>query len=214
MADPIQQSELFGKSETPSDTIAVNARCVLRTQEGHRVVAVGGVTLAHYAVGDRMSEAHAMVSLVEQGWAMQAEVARAFQRSTRTIRRYERRYAEGGLAGLGRAGGYPRGRPRLAAPRKRLVSRLKAEGQSNRAIARRLGVSEKAVRKLLRQLGWKPAEAADPNASASSSASNASPAPPAKVGSHGGLVRTSVAGEAGFEAQARERAGPFVFPRW
>jgi len=33
--------------------------------------------LAQYAVGDRMAEAHAMVSLVEQGWADQNDVARA-----------------------------------------------------------------------------------------------------------------------------------------
>ena len=39
---------------------------------------VSGIVLAQYALTDRMAEAHAMVSLVEQGWADQNEVARAF----------------------------------------------------------------------------------------------------------------------------------------
>jgi hypothetical protein len=37
------------------------------------------------------------------------------------------------------------------------VARLKADGLSNRAVAQRLSVSEKAVLKLLRRLGWSPA---------------------------------------------------------
>jgi hypothetical protein len=61
---------------------------------------VAGVVLAHYATGDRMAEAHAMVSLVEQGWADQSEVARAFGWSARTVRRDQRRYEDGGLAAL------------------------------------------------------------------------------------------------------------------
>jgi hypothetical protein len=61
--------------------------------------------IAQYAVTDRMAEAHAMVSLVDQGWADQNDVARAFGCSTRTLRRHQGRFAEGGLASLGHAGG-------------------------------------------------------------------------------------------------------------
>jgi transposase len=100
---------------------------------------------------------HAMVSLAEQGWADQNDVARAFARSARTLRRYQHRVETGGLAALGRPRGYPAGRARLKSARLRLVARLKAEGLSNRAVAQRLGVSEKAVRKLLGRLGWRPA---------------------------------------------------------
>ena len=103
-----------------------------------------------------------MVSLIEQGWADQNDVARAFGYSVRTARRYQRRFEEGGLAALGRADGYPRGRARLAASRRRLVQQLKAQGHSNCEIARRLGVSEKAVRKTLRRLGWKSTPVAEP----------------------------------------------------
>jgi hypothetical protein len=162
-------------------------------------VIVSGIVLAQYAVDDRMAEAYAMVSLVEQGWADQDDVARAFARAARTLRRYQRRVEAGGLAALGRPHGYPAGRPRVKSARLRLVARLKGEGLSNRVIAHRLGVSEKAVRKLLGRLGWRPATGeqkalplpsmpADPNLSAFPVApppagpAEPPPAPPAQAG--------------------------------
>ncbi len=181
MGDASGQGRLFEDHGSGGDTVAVNGRCLVRTRDGHRLVLVGGVTLACYAVGDRMAEAYAAVSLVEQGWASQVEVARAFGCTTRTVRRLQHRFEERGLSALGRNGGYPAGRPRLRTSRMRLVHRLKAEGLSNRAIAGRIGVTEKAVRKTLRRLGFKerPPEqpllpmapaGADPNLSASASA--------------------------------------------
>jgi transposase len=134
----------------------------MRTQDGHRLVMVAGVVLAHYAIGDRMAEAHAMVSLVEQGWADQNEVAQAFGWSARTVRRDQRRYEDGGLAALGQPRGYPEGRARLTACRRRTVQQLKGQGHSHCEIARRLGVTETAVRKLLRRMGWKESPAQPP----------------------------------------------------
>ena len=116
--------ELFPDAAAPAGVVVVNARCVLRTQDGHRLVIAGGVPLAQYAVGDRMAEAHAMVSLVEQAWAGQNDVARAFGRSARTLRRYEARFDEGGLAALGRANGFPKGQARLPLSRARHLNRL------------------------------------------------------------------------------------------
>ena len=139
----------------PEDVVAINARCLVRTSDGHRVVLVAGVPISQFAAGDRMAEAHAMVSLVDQGWAQQGEVARAFDIAARTLRRHQRRFEEGGLAALGRSAGFPKGTPRVANARARLVSRLKADGCANREIARRVGVSETAIRKLLVRLGWR-----------------------------------------------------------
>lgn len=180
------QQELFTGKGAPDGTVAVNARCLVRTQDGHRVVLVAGIVLCQYAVGDRMAEAHAMVSLVEQGWAEQREVATAFGCASRTVRRLQRRFELGGLPALARAAGYPAGRPRLPRSRSSIVSRLKAHGHSNREIARRLGVNEKAVRKVLARLGWRAARAeaqlplpestADPNLSAGRVSSIASAA--------------------------------------
>ena len=162
MAGTTEQRDLLPIPDGPSDTHVVNDRCLVRTQDGHRVVVAGGVPVAQYAVGDRMAEAHAMVSLVEQGWADQNDVARAFGCTARTVRRQQRRFEAGGLSWLGRGSGYPKGRARLKSSRTRLVGRLKAEGVSNREIAHRIGVSEKAVRKLLRRLGWSAAQPLQP----------------------------------------------------
>jgi transposase len=147
--------DLFPEARNPTGMHAINGRCFLQTRDGHRVVLVSGLPLAQYAVGDRMSEANAMVSLVKLGWADQNDVARAFGYSVRTLRRYQERFAEGGLAALGRPNGYPSGRARLEGSRRERFHELKAQGCSHYEIARQLGVSVRAVRKTLRRLGWK-----------------------------------------------------------
>src|ERR1039457_4539809 len=153
MEDPEGQAELFPISSGVDGAQVINDRCLVRTQEGRRRVIVSGIVLAHYAVGDRIAEAHARVNLVEQRWADQNDVARAFDCSARTVRRDEQRFDDGAMAALGQACGYPKGRLRVTLTRS--VERLKSEGHSNREIARRLGVSETAVRKRLRRMGWK-----------------------------------------------------------
>jgi len=152
MPDPEDQAELFPIPSPPSGSQVINDRCLLRTENGRRMVIVSGIVLAHYAVGDRIAEAHARVALVEQGWADQNDVASVFDCSTRTVRRDEQRFEEGGMAALGRSAGYPKGRPRVTLTQS--VERLKSEGHSNREVARRLGLSETAVRKRLRRVGW------------------------------------------------------------
>lgn len=153
MSNSGKSSDLFPEARNPENVRAINNRCMVRTQEGHAVVIVSGVILAQYGCEDRMAEAHAMVSLVEQGLADQVEVARAFGCSARTIRRHQQRFAEGGLAALGRKRGYPSGRARLAVSRQKRIEQLKAQGCSGRQIASILGVTERAVRKVLRRLG-------------------------------------------------------------
>lgn len=145
---------LFAEPPQDEALVFINGQVQVRTGGGHRVVTARGGVLAHFQLGDRMAEAHAMVTLVEQGWAEQREVARAFGRSERSVRRYQRRFEEGGLAALGRPGGFPKGRPRLPQGRTSQVLGLKRGGQSNREVARILGVSEKSIRKVLRREGW------------------------------------------------------------
>jgi len=177
MAPPDTTPELFPLAAEPPGFTHINGRCRLQTASGRRVVSVCGIILAQYASDDLMSEAHAIVSLVEQGHAGQGEVAMAFGCSTRTVRRYQQRFAAGGLPALSRTNGYPKGLPRLPQSRARIVTRLKEEGRSNCEIARRFGVTEKAIRKQLKRLGWRqtgpvqplllPATGSDPNLSAS-----------------------------------------------
>jgi transposase len=177
MSETPKAGDLFPEVGVPEGVVVINDRCVVKTSVGHRVVLASGVPLAQYAAVDTMAEAHAMVSLVAGGWACQKQVARAFGVATRTVRRHESRFDEGGLAALGRKGGFPRGKRRVSVSRLKLVSRLKTQGHSNRGIAERIGVTENAVRKLLRRLGWKQADpvqrdlplrvaGADPNLSA------------------------------------------------
>ncbi len=130
-----------------SATVAINARCTLRVEGDVRVVSVTGLPVHHYQADDPVAEAYAMVFLVESGFAQQKEVARAFARSERTVRRYQERYANGGMAALGKEGGWRRGRQRISGRRLRTIERLKSQGLSNRQIAQRLGVDEKAIRK-------------------------------------------------------------------
>jgi len=132
----------------PLDTVVINARCCLRAEEDQRVVVVGGLPVYHYGAADAVATAYAMVMLVDSGFAQQTEVARAFGRSERTVRRYQERYAEGGMVGLGRVQGWRQGRRRISGRRLRLIEKLKGQGLSNVAIAHRLGVTEKAIRKL------------------------------------------------------------------
>ena len=132
-----------------SNTVIINARCSLRIETDQRVIVVAGLPVHHYRAADAVAEAYAMVFLVESGFAQQTEVAQAFARSVRSVRRHQRRYAQGGMAALGREEGWRRGRRRISGKRLRSIETLKGQGMSNRAIAHRLGVSEKAIRKLV-----------------------------------------------------------------
>jgi transposase len=192
MAGRKTKGELFAGSPHDDGLVIVNGRAQVRTADGYRVVTCRGVVLAHYEMSDRMAEAHAMVSLIEQGWAEQREVAYAFGCSERSVRRYQRRFEDGGLAALGRSSGFPRGRRRLPTSRSARALRLKQEGLSTREVARRQGVSEKAVRKLLRREGWVERAAvqlslalgatADPNLSGQAAPASVEAAPKVAAG--------------------------------
>jgi hypothetical protein len=54
--------DLFPDARNPKGMYVINERCRLITRDGHRVVLVSGMLMAQYVQGDRMSEAHAMVS--------------------------------------------------------------------------------------------------------------------------------------------------------
>jgi DNA-binding CsgD family transcriptional regulator len=137
----------------------VNHHVYFSTEETERVIFVHGVAFAHYHVSDRAAEAYAMVSLFESGYANQKNIALAFGVSARSLRRYQERLEAGGLAALARADGRPSARrsdPPKKRERDRTILHLKAKGFSNRAIAGKLGLDEKAIRKRLHLLGWVP----------------------------------------------------------
>jgi DNA-binding CsgD family transcriptional regulator len=143
------QQELPLPPAACSSGVVINGCCVLRAHDEHRVVVVSGLPVHHYSAEDAVAEAYAMVLLVDGGYATQREVAVAFKCTARTVRRHQVRYANGGLAALATRSGWRPGRRRIPTKRVRIVERLKAQGLSNREIARRLGVTEKAIRKLV-----------------------------------------------------------------
>jgi DNA-binding CsgD family transcriptional regulator len=130
-------------------SVPINGRCTLRTQQEWRVVSVGGLPIHHYRRNDRVAEAYAMVCLVRAGFATRVELARAFGCSSRTVRRHLRRYAAHGMAGLDVHSGRKAGELRLSRRRLAVVSRLKASGDSNREIARQLDITENAIREVV-----------------------------------------------------------------
>ena len=153
------QGELFSLPPPKASTVVVNERVTFRTVEGYRVVCVDGLVLHHYRVGDRMAEAYAMVMLVEEGYADQNDIARAFCYTTRTIRRYQERFEIGGLQALGKSSGRPLGNHSVGGVellQDRTILRLKTEGSSNRTIGLTLGLHERTIRRRLRRLRWSP----------------------------------------------------------
>jgi transposase len=151
------QAQLFHTSPKGAPNIVVNDRVMVRTEDEIRVVTVDGIVVHHYRVGDHMAEAYAMVLVVDSAYADQNDVATAFGCSARTLRRYQARFEAGGLSSLGR----PRGRPtdtrpvaKFADVRDRAMLRWKAKGLSNREVGHKLSLSEKAIRKRLKRLGY------------------------------------------------------------
>ena len=161
--DP-QQKELLSFPPPPPGTVFVSDRVSFRTEGTQRVISVHGVVFAHYDVRDRAAEAYAMITLSESGYATQTQIAQSFGYAARSLRRYQERFETGGVGALVRGPGRPSG-SRSGREKERggdqTILHLKAKGSSNRAIAGRLGLSEKAIRKRLRRLGWQPSSESD-----------------------------------------------------
>jgi transposase len=135
------------QSEAGSKKAVFNSRHFLYREGEQWIIVAAGVPAYRYLDGDEIGEAYAMVFLVSSGYATQAEVARVYGCDVRTVRRHQRRYESGGMAALATRSGRRPGHKRLPVKRRIKIEKMHAEGLSNREIARRLLVSEKAIRK-------------------------------------------------------------------
>lgn len=135
------------QSEAGSKKEVFNGRCFLCLEGEQWIILAAGVPAYRYLDGDDIGEAYAMVFLVSSGYATQTEVSRVYGCDVRTVRRHQRRYENGGMAALATRSGWRPGRKRLPVKRRMKIERMHEEGLSNREIARRLLVSEKAIRK-------------------------------------------------------------------
>src|SRR3989441_12808721 len=152
-----EQKELLSIPPPPDGAIYVSDQVSFRTEGTQRVISVHGVVFANYDLEDRAAEAYAMITLTESGYATQIQIARSFGYTARSLRRYEKRFEAGGVGALVRGPGRPPGRASgnvKERGRDQTILHLKTKGSSNRAIAGKLGLSEKAIRKRLRRLGW------------------------------------------------------------
>jgi transposase len=136
----------------PSWVTRVSSRCFLRDEDDLRVIFVVGVPVYHYDRNDRQTEKFIAVSLVDDGLAKQVEVARAFGVGIATVRRWQTRYGNRGLAGLARK---PRRSPllKMGGARDRAVRKMFDQGASNAEMSRRLGVSASTINRTLKRLG-------------------------------------------------------------
>lgn len=92
MAEPREQKDLFPARDVADGTVAVNDRCLLRTQAGHRVVVVAGIVLAQYELGDRMADRIACYRTRHPRRRAKA----AFMATIRRVRRHEEFLRTGG----------------------------------------------------------------------------------------------------------------------
>src|SRR5271154_472560 len=142
----------------PTDLLADHTRTFINPIlwfvdcDGYRVVFYRHEILHRLALDDAPSLALVAVLLRLSELATQIDIAAAFGHSVATQRRWETRYSQLGAAGL-----LPRSRPGRSAKLDRgqcaFVRRWFQQGVSNQEMARRLGVSEATIRRVLRQAG-------------------------------------------------------------
>ena len=114
-----EQKKLLSFPLPPSGIVYVNDHVSFRTEGTERVISVHGVVFAHYDTGDRAAEAYTMITLWESEYASQIELARSFDYSARSLRRYQERFHAGGISALVRGPGRPSGGSRNAKERGR-----------------------------------------------------------------------------------------------
>jgi transposase len=136
----------------------VNDLVSFRDFDGVRVVLVDGNLFYRYALGNRDEEAFVLGTLALCGLAGPVRLGRAFGVDRATVYRHRRRLEEEGARGVLPRKPGPKG-PHTVTPtvRKRILG-LKEQGLSNRAAGRRLGISERSVRRALDEAGYRRPE--------------------------------------------------------
>ena len=136
----------------------VNDRISYRDVEDVRVVLVEGNFFYQYSLSDREAEAFLLATLASGGHAGPVELGRVFGVDRGTVYRYRRRLEAGGARALLPRKRGPKGPHRVTGTVRKRLLRLKEDGFSNCAVGRRLGVSEGAVRRVLKEAGYRPPE--------------------------------------------------------
>lgn len=148
---------LFNESEVLDDNTdrkrtVINHALSFVDEAGIRVVFYWQEPIFRFALSDMLTLRYVAVHLRLNSSATQEELSRAFGHSVATQRRWENRYQAEGLEGLlnGQSSGRPSGIPKTLDG---VLRKWFAEGVSNRAMARRLNVSDAAIHRALARLG-------------------------------------------------------------
>lgn len=134
----------------------INERVSLGIEGDLCVVFAGSVPVVHYHAADEVGKRHAIALLTETRLARVNDVASIFATDRTTIFRTRRKYAQGGVSALVSVKRGPREPHKLGAERTRLLVKLKEQRLPNTVIAQRLGVTEGAIRRRLKQLNLSP----------------------------------------------------------
>ena len=133
----------------PDDACPVGAAAaIVEDDDGGRVFVHGNLAYA-WDAGDTAARRFAAVSLMRIKAATQLEVAEAFAVKPATVRRWETRLTDAGLAGLLAERKGPKRKSKLTGDTVAAIRRLREDGASYRAIAAATGVSEGSVRNAL-----------------------------------------------------------------
>jgi prepilin-type processing-associated H-X9-DG protein len=134
----------------PDDACPVGtAAAIVEDDDGGRVFVHGNVAYA-WDAGDSAARRFAAVSLMRIKAATQLQVAEAFAVKPATVRRWEIRLTDAGLAGLLAERKGPKRKSKLTGDTVAAIRRLRGDGSSYRAIAAAAGVSEGSVRNALK----------------------------------------------------------------
>ena len=133
----------------PDDARPVGAAAaIVEDDDGGRVFVHGNLAYA-WDAGDSAARRFAAVSLMRIKAATQLEVAEAFAVKPATVRRWETRLTDAGVAGLLAERKGPKRKSKLTGDTVAAIRRLREDGASYRAIAAATGVSEGSVRNAL-----------------------------------------------------------------
>ena len=133
----------------PDDARPVGAAAaIVEDDDGGRVFVHGNLAYA-WDAGDTAGRRFAAVSLMRIKAATQLEVAEAFAVRPATVRRWETRLTDAGVAGLLAERKGPKRKSKLTGDTVAAIRRLREGGASYRAIAAATGVSEGSVRNAL-----------------------------------------------------------------
>ena len=124
------------------------AAAIVEDEDGGRVFVHGNLAYA-WDAGDTAARRFAAVSLMRIKAAAQLEVAEAFGVKPATVRRWEARFADAGVAGLLGEPKGPKRKSKLTGDTIAAIRRLRDGGASYRAIAAETGVSQGSVRTAL-----------------------------------------------------------------